>query len=199
MSEPTHQPGVLLAGCLALILVLSLTVPVTAAAEQPNAWSCDDTELLVCAGAEVGADVNCELTRTSTDTADADCSWTYGQILGANSPLGLPGEAAFDWSATITTCLTDASLQPTSCSATSTDGSTTCQWAPTEECTESQGPNPGQTGAVEIQTGQCLSVEITVSGTAEAWTLNQGNGLAYAQMTDTQAFSEATCLQNSGR
>lgn len=199
MSEPTYRPGLLLAGSLALILVLSMTAPTAAAAERPDTWRCDDTELLVCAGVDVGGAVSCELTRTSTETADANCAWTYGQLLGASSPLGLPGEAAFDWSATITTCLTDASLQPISCSAASTGAGATCVWAPTDECIESQGPNPGQTEVVGLQTGQCLSVEITTSGTAEAWTLDQDGELAYAEMTDTGSSSGATCLQNDGR
>lgn len=196
---PIAQARVLSGALLALVLILAAIAPSVAAVERPNNWSCDDSGQLVCAGAEAGPDISCEKTRLGDETAEATCSWTYGQLLAATSPLGLPGEAAFNWSATITTCLTDAGLSPTSCSSTSTAGDTTCSWGPLAECIESQGPNPGQTDTTVLETGQCLLVEIVASGTAQAWTPTQDDDLAYAELTATNAHTGAVCQQNNGR
>ncbi len=200
MRDPSHpRSRAWLGATLAVTLVLALTAPTVAAAERPKSWTCDDSGQLVCAGADAGAQISCDLTRTSDSSADARCSWTYGQLMGGASPLGLPGEAVFAWSATIRVCHTTADLQPISCDSTTPAGDATCSWAPLQECIESQGPNPGQTDVTVIETGECLLVEIETSATAQAWTPTQGDELADAAHTGTGSNAGAACLQNNGR
>lgn len=200
MGELNHPRPRALAGLgLVLLVILSMTVPSAAAAERPKNWTCDESGQLVCAGADAGGNVDCVLDRTGSDSAEAQCAWTYGQLMGGASPLGLPGEASFTWSATVTICLTHADLQPISCEPFSTSGQATCSWLVLQECIESQGPNPGESALWSISTGQCLLVEVVSSGTAQAWTLSQDEELAHAEHAATGTNAGSACLQNDGR
>lgn len=188
---------------LALTLVLTLTLLPTAVSgvlivpdERPNDWTCDASGLYVCAGANAGGDVDCGFVSPPNV---AQCSWTFGQIMGGASPLGLPGEASFSWAHTLKVCLTDGALNPISCTESDGAGTDTCAWLPLAECVLSLGPNPGSSDTVALEVGQCLFVEVTASATAEAWTLTAGDPLATALHDATGSDAGTICKQNDGR
>lgn len=164
-------------------------------AERPDNWTCDASGQLVCAGANAGADVDCTIDREHV----VACSYTYGQLMGGASPLGLPGEASFSWSVDVEICHKDSSTGITSCSVSSAGGDDTCTWPAAFECVLSLGPNDTTLDPIQLDTGDCYEVTVTPSATATAWTLQQDGSIAEAEHSATGSNADVECALNNGR
>ena len=179
---------------LSVLLAVSFAGAPAAAAERPDDWTCDASGM-VCAGANAGASVDCSWIQAG----EATCSWTYGQMMGGASPIGLPGEASFTYGATIEVCLTTAGGDPIDCVSETTTGQDGCMWLPATECVVSLGPNPGTSGTWSVATGECLETTVTVWAHAEATTVSGDLALAQAVHDAAGSNAESLCLQNNGR
>lgn len=170
----------------ALALSLVLLTPL-ALAEGPTDGDCDSTGRLVCVGANVGASVTCWM---ATPT-QAKCSYTWGDIWTAFSPVGLPGEARGEVVTVIEACA-DA------CAGSTTTAPFACEFVGLEACDGGAG-HADETPLVALQMGQCLHVTITQLITIEATVARGVATLATAGWRDQGEAAGAACLVDDGR
>lgn len=175
----------------AIILVLVLLVPSTfpaAAAEGPVDERCDGSGVLVCAGANAGAQVSCAMVGPTS----AACSYTRGQIWNAYSPLQLGGEADVVESAVVSVCLAGA------CESTTYAEETACAWLPAAMC-EGGGMVSGSVGPFELGMGHCLVVSVAETLGVSARATAGPRVLAAAEWADTGDAAGAVCRVDDGR
>jgi hypothetical protein len=173
---------------LTAVLLLSFLVP-TSAGEGPVDGDCDTTGLLVCAGANAGAVVECALVTPTS----AACSWTHGDIWTAYSPTQLSGSVDVESEAIITTCLGGICSAPTEESA-----SESCTWLPAMAC-DGDARSEGDAGPVTLAMGQCYRVTVTRTISVAARTPAQLKTLATTSWSDEAEGAGEVCLVDDGR
>ena len=132
---------------LAAVMLLA-TFP-SARAESPTDGTCDGTGLLVCAGANAGGHVACDITAAGVAT----CAWTRGNIWTAFSQT-LPGSADVTSGGTVQVCVDQA------CTTTvSSYPAESCAWLPASTC-DGANTDAGTVGPVQLQLGQTLRVVV---------------------------------------
>lgn len=169
-----------------VLIVLLLLTPL-ALAEGPTDGDCDDTGKLVCAGANVGARVEC---RMETPTA-AKCAYTWGDVWTAYSPVGLPGEAS---GAVVTQVEACADV----CVGSETTTPFSCSFVGLEACDGGAG-HEDETPLVALAMGQCLRVTVTQAIHIEAEVVRGVTTLATTGWRDAGEGAGAVCLVDDGR
>ena len=169
-----------------LLLALVLLTPL-ALAEGPTDGDCDDTGVLVCAGANVGARVEC---RMATPT-QAQCGYTYGDVWLAYSPVGLPGEASGQ-------VVTQRTVCADACAGSGTTTPFACDFVGLDACEGGAG-HEGETPLVTLAMGQCLRVTLTQAIDVEASVVRGAGTLATTSWRDEGDAAGAVCLVDDGR
>ena len=176
---------------LGILLLLPLAAsPAPAAAEGPTSGACDESGLLVCAGASVGARVACAAADAQGRVA---CAWTYGWITSASSPAGLSGTETHAITLTLTTC---AGADP--CSGSSHTLRRACAWLPAGSCDASFGSEEATVTAT-LAPGECLRVEIALHGAIEAKVPDLHHKLAKVRHDTHGEAAGAACVVDDGR
>jgi hypothetical protein len=143
---------------LVVLVLLPLLLP-AARAESPGHGACDATGALVCAGMDLGANVQCAI---ALDASAASCSWTYGWLTQAYSPALLPGHESHVIDATVRVC-----SSVSGCADTPFPHAGACDFVGLVDCTDSQqGPAGGVTRPLAL--GECLTVTVTIAGSIDA-------------------------------
>lgn len=169
-----------------VLIALVLLTPL-ALAEGPTDGDCDDTGKLVCAGANVGARVECWM---ATPTA-AKCAYTWGDVWTAYSPVGLPGEARGQ-------VVTQFEACADVCAGSQTTTPFSCEFVGLEACDGGAG-HEDETPLVALAMGQCLRVTVTQVIDVEASVARGVATLAETSWRDANAASGAVCLVDDGR
>lgn len=175
-----------------LVFLTLLAPPVGAidlGGETPTEGDCDDTGRLVCAGMDLGADVPC----TVTPAGFATCTWSYGWLTTAYSPLALHGEESHEVVATVNVC---AAAAP--CETTTQEHASTCAWLPAGSCDDG-APYAPQTVSAQLVYGQCLAVLVDLAGTIEARAGDAMVELATVAFSTTGEGAGRTCYDDDGR
>ncbi len=175
---------------IALLFVTVTAIP-AGAAEGPLNGTCDDSGRLVCAGADVGANVNC-----SADLqGNAACSWTYGWITTAFSPLGLPGDESHTTITAIEIC--DGSG---ACSTEERIVESDCSWGPLMACDDSTGTGDApEHYSTTLAVGECVTVTVQVAVVIDASVVTGGPALAAVHFENDGGSAGTACLFNNGR
>lgn len=172
---------------LVLLLATVLVLPF-AAAESPQHGACDSTGRLVCAGADVGASVQC----TASATGFASCAWTAGWLTQGSSPLQLPGHESHVVRIDATVC------GPSGCVDLRTDGGSSCSWLPAMSCTDDHAEPPGSATA-QLALGQCLTVHVDMVVDIVASASAGSVSVATASYHGTGGGAGAACFDDNGR
>lgn len=174
----------------ALLPVLALAVvPSAAVAEGPTDGTCDESGLLVCAGANAGGFVDCFFESPTS----IGCDWTRGFIWAAFSPAGLPGESEATATATLTECVD----QDCTTSAT-TFVIAPCAWLPAMECVD-DGGDAGTVPARELEMGQCLKVEVDVEIVVTARVVSSALTVSTVSFSNSGGDAGQECVLDDGR
>ena len=176
---------------LVALAALLTTATLPAAAERPLDGDCDDSGVVVCAGMDLGASVQCSV---ALDGSDASCAWTFGALSAAFSPLALPGHESHVVTGTITICTPGQA-----CSTTPFSHEASCAWAPAFECGDSYGPNPGATDPVTLLDGECVTVTVALSGTIDAEVVDPALSLATVSFSNEGGDAGSACFYSNGR
>jgi hypothetical protein len=174
-----------------LVLVLLVALSPTAAAlplptdEGPTHGACDSTGLLVCAGADTGASVQCSIAFSG---GDAGCQWSYGFLTTAYSPVGLPGSATEVYHATVRAC---SSLH--GCVDAPWSSGDACSFTGPVACTHGVSGDPGQQ-AFTLALGECVTVTVLT----EVW-VNATATLASVAFHNAGSGAGAACYVDDGR
>ena len=174
---------------LALVLLVALS-PTAAALplpvdESPTHGACDSTGLVVCAGADVGANVQC----TASLAGDAgSCSWTYGFLTTEYSPLGLPGSGAEAYHATVRAC---SSVH--GCAQTPWSAEASCTFVGVTACTHDTAGAPGEQ-AFTLVLGECMTITVLL----DAW-VNATTPLGSVAFHNAGEAAGAVCYVDNGR
>lgn len=167
---------------------LALAIVPPAAAEEPTEGTCDDTGVLVCAGADAGANVTCAIAG-----AVASCSWTRGNVWTAYSPVGLSGSATVAGAGTLRVCI------DTACSTAALDPyAGACDWIAILEC-DGDFRDEGDVGPITLAMGQCLRVEVIETVHVDAWAPSFPTTLVEVAWDNHGEGAGAVCLVDDGR
>jgi hypothetical protein len=169
------------------LLLSFLSVPV--AAEGPTDGTCDAIGVLVCAGANAGANAWCSITPAGV----ASCGWTRGAIWTAYSPVGLPGDAAVETTWTLTTCV-NSSCAP----ADGGSDADACSWVGILSCDGEDGGS-GSVGPIQLVLGECFKVLVEETIHVEARVATGGPTMATAAWTDAGDAGGQVCFVDDGR
>ena len=193
MASPPHRAAGghrLLHRALLLLTLLFLCVP-PARAESPTHGACDATGRLVCAGADLGADVRCAV--AIANPARVSCAWTYGWLVEGSSPVHLPGRESHVVDATVRVC-----SSVSGCETTPFHHAGACSWIGLATCLDSQS-GPAGSVARDLALGECLTVTVDLAASIEASVVDGVATLATAQYHATGQGAGAICLVDDGR
>lgn len=179
----------MLRAVLFLLALLALLAP-PALAEAPTQGACDATGLLVCAGADLGANVRCA-SNLAGDVVT--CSWTFGWFVEGFSPVDLPGRESHVVDATVSVC-----SSVSGCEATPFHHAGSCSWIVPDSCLDSQA-GPGGNVTRTLALGECLTVRVALTASIDASVVDGVATLATAHFGNAGGGAGSGCFVDNGR
>lgn len=127
--------------------------------ETPRGGTCDPSGLIVCAGADAGANADCEITPAGS----ISCWWSYGWLTAAWSRAGLPGSESHTANVLVTACSSMTGCE----TVDSHEATSSCAWDVGGACVDGPGFFPPGLSR-QLAMGECLTVTVDVHATIEA-------------------------------
>lgn len=174
----------------ALALLVALAQPAVALStnEGPRDGACDESGVIACAGIDLGANVDCDITPTGV----ASCSWTRGWLSTAYSPLALGGSETHVVTTNLIVCVHAV------CEGTMTVDKVSCEWLPGASCDDGVGV-PMESMSEQLALGECLQITVVMHGHIAAATTLGPFEMGAVTFENEGGDAGATCYVDDGR